>query len=558
MRFGRPVASPQQPPSRSRRHDAVRPQSVRLSRLSPALSPSSASQTPQSARSEVSRPYGRATSQTPRATSQTPRALAWGGSPPLSAEGALTCDTLSLINSGPGQRVAPIFTCVRNALLEHRRRGASSAQSYKSSLILKENGAIAIEDDHGDASRCQSVPLPELSLSPQGGAGALLPELPSSPDGDSCPASSPSPPTDNEVLAAELAEHDEVLARGRNSSLSRRSANVGIAPGDDAQVISASAELINPHHGHRGRHGRTPRQHICDLAKSCRKRRDPREGSKEDRSLAQFEERSNPASPSEQTLPTPAPTEGTLKNEEVPQGRTVADLTVYEAYNLAEAFNLPCGQVTHAWKLFKRYDSKGTGRISSSDFILLIRAVLRDGYPNAKDVPRELFDRASLGVFIDVGFKDFLDWMTENAFSEHLLLTEAQRQIRKLARRYNVPVPLVEAVKKEFDRFDSDGSGKIEFEEFYTLLIKLFSGNGVKVPDLPMNRVKSFWREIDMDGSGVVDFMEFIPWYVTYFIVGRGSEPLEEYYRNIRPVPVRRYESEASALGKPSKRHYLP
>merc|ERR1711997_119742 len=122
--------------------------------------------------------------------------------------------------------------------------------------------------------------------------------------------------------------------------------------------------------------------------------------------------------------------------------------------------------------------------------------------------------------------------------NEYLLLTAAQRTIRKIARSFKKPVPEVEAIKKQFDRFDMDGSGSIEFPEFSELLCVLL---GVKdISSLPESRIRSFWREIDVDCSGIVDFSEFIPWYLGYFDVSgspSGTSPLEEYYRNIRPVP---------------------
>jgi Ca2+-binding EF-hand superfamily protein len=213
----------------------------------------------------------------------------------------------------------------------------------------------------------------------------------------------------------------------------------------------------------------------------------------------------------------------------------VEDLSPYEAYELAERFNLPSGQVTKAWKLFKRYDKDGVGAISSIEFQLLIRCVLRGRYPSAREVPRELFWQVKDGE--DLDFIDFLIWVTKNCFSELLLLSNMQRTIRQIARTYKKPIPEVEAIKAQFDKFDEDGSGKIEYNEFGQLLSVLL---GIKdESSLPTSRVRAFWRELDSDGSGYVDFQEFIPWYVGYFDVSNpyGACPLEDFYRNIRPVP---------------------
>merc|ERR1712190_710054 len=92
------------------------------------------------------------------------------------------------------------------------------------------------------------------------------------------------------------------------------------------------------------------------------------------------------------------------------------ELTGFEAYELAGRFNLPAGQVTQAWRLFKRYDSRGQSVITSPEFQLLLRSVLREHYPKARDIPRELFKRAT-NQEKDVSFSEFLVWITENSFS---------------------------------------------------------------------------------------------------------------------------------------------
>jgi len=285
------------------------------------------------------------------------------------------------------------------------------------------------------------------------------------------------------------------------------------------------------------------RTQVCDLAKSCIKRRGalreerPHQKTQtQEQKLASLVSDSKLASHSDE--PSARAASKDFKNDvrnlkkNAPEIRK--ELTVYQAYDLALKFNLPAGQVTDSWKLFKRYDSKGNGMISSIDFVLLIRSVLREIYPTAKDIPRELFDKVQI-VDGEIGFSAFLAWLSEHAFSEHLLLSEEHRTIRAIARRLNYPVPEVEMLKRAFDRFDVDGSGRIEFNEFAALLgVLLCVGD---ISSLPQKRIRSFWREIDADGSGEVDFNEFIPWYLSYFVTGRGTNPLADFYRNIRRVP---------------------
>jgi len=214
----------------------------------------------------------------------------------------------------------------------------------------------------------------------------------------------------------------------------------------------------------------------------------------------------------------------------------VSELTVFDAFDLATSLNLPAGQVTEAWKMFKRYDKDNDGLLAPYDFQLLLRAVLRERFPSAREVPRELFREALeiQSTSMAVTFNDFLTWITQNSFTEDLLLSDDERFVRRIARRFNVPLLEVEKVKGHFDSFDTDASGHIEEVEFKMLLGKLL--NLPNAESLPESRVRSFWRELDDDSSGIVEFHEFIPWYLGYF-GGGGASPLVNFYRRVRPVP---------------------
>lgn len=216
------------------------------------------------------------------------------------------------------------------------------------------------------------------------------------------------------------------------------------------------------------------------------------------------------------------------------------DLDGFEAFELAAKFNLPSGSVTQAWRVFRQYDSTQTGRLTQREFELVLRAMMRERYPSVEDMPREMLEwRATAPADGRVGFDEFLIWVTQHAFTEELLLTNEQRKIRALARRYQVSVPSVEAIKEQFDRFDTDKSGWIDFEEFAKLLATLVCTKELACTVLPDSRIKAFWREIDLDGSGEVDFAEFIPWYLRYFDVSGcpvGTSPIEEFYANICPI----------------------
>lgn len=281
--------------------------------------------------------------------------------------------------------------------------------------------------------------------------------------------------------------------------------------------------------------------HACDLAKSCRKsEKTIRETKKQDMETAGTASLWVHAASAEKagTLATRNRTATASSDKKEPKTSSrgqVGELTVFEAYELCGKFNLPVGGVTVAWKMFKRYDHRGTGSLHVSDFQLLIRSMLRERYPRARDIPRELFQRVPSQKEEEIKFVDFLMWITQHAFSEFMLLSDEQRMLRKIAKKFARPVPEVEGIKREFDKFDENSSGSIEYSEFNDLLNVLIGVRGEE--KIPASRIKSFWRELDTDRSGEVSFAEFIPWYIGYFSGSEHSTPLEEYYRNIRPTP---------------------
>merc|ERR1719345_728901 len=55
-----------------------------------------------------------------------------------------------------------------------------------------------------------------------------------------------------------------------------------------------------------------------------------------------------------------------------------------------------------------------------------------------------------------IGFREFLKWYSCNAFSEDLMTTEEQKELRDMARTFNVKLIDVERIKAIFDSCDAD------------------------------------------------------------------------------------------------------
>eukprot|EP00440_Ansanella_granifera_P052933 gb/GFBE01057390.1/.p1 GENE.gb/GFBE01057390.1/~~gb/GFBE01057390.1/.p1 ORF type:complete len:506 (+),score=102.19 gb/GFBE01057390.1/:1-1518(+) len=136
----------------------------------------------------------------------------------------------------------------------------------------------------------------------------------------------------------------------------------------------------------------------------------------------------------------------------------------------------------------------------------------------------------------DIDIKEFAIWFSAFSFSEEVTLTPDERRNRDLARALGVEVKKLDEYKKLYDKYDTDGSGVIEFHEFSGLVRDL-----LKIPadtDLPKERLKSMWQNADTIGNGEVDFEEFCVFYFKICETEDGADPCVDFYRNVRRVPV--------------------
>lgn len=243
-------------------------------------------------------------------------------------------------------------------------------------------------------------------------------------------------------------------------------------------------------------------------------------------------------------LPRTAVPKGRLQELAV-TNRIPAEFMV-QAFEIFEELAVPLrrrrGQRFRKKKDPQEYDVLTEGRLErSAGFEKLLCTLTHAEDPSS--LPEGFIDSAFRSADADgsesLDFLEFAQWYMRHGFSEAVLLTPEQREIRKIARHHGLPIVWVEEYKKSFDSFDEDGSGMIEFDEFQKLLYKL-----IKVPshlDLPVNLVRQFWAEADDDGGGAIGFEEFLMFYTRYFIREDGKHdtsrhPLEDFYRAIRPI----------------------
>jgi len=135
----------------------------------------------------------------------------------------------------------------------------------------------------------------------------------------------------------------------------------------------------------------------------------------------------------------------------------------------------------------------------------------------------------------------FLDWYKVAIFTTVASLRADQEKLAKtnsvdqLCDKFGLQKTELDRIKKQFDKYDTDGSGNIEWEEFVLMMEALM---GAQPGDIPIKRLSGFWREIDGDGSGEVDFDEFVEWYLKYFNPS-GGEAVNEFYKSYNPSAQR-------------------
>jgi hypothetical protein len=124
-------------------------------------------------------------------------------------------------------------------------------------------------------------------------------------------------------------------------------------------------------------------------------------------------------------------------------------------------------------------------------------------------------------------FREFVIWFSCHSFDEPVILDASELEVRKLSRELNMPASEIETFKRHFDSFDADGSGTIDRQEFYEMMLKC-----LKVPrhiGLPAGRLHQLWVAADTDGSGLINFAEFAVFFSKYFPEG-GSCGMSQHY----------------------------
>jgi hypothetical protein len=92
-------------------------------------------------------------------------------------------------------------------------------------------------------------------------------------------------------------------------------------------------------------------------------------------------------------------------------------------------------------------------------------------------------------------------------------LTDQDLMLRSLGKLFDCPIVDVESIFEDFRKVDTDGSGFLDQEEFRTMLMTMHNGM-----EPTKTQLRNAFDLIDEDGSGTIDFPEFFCWYAANYL----------------------------------------
>jgi len=219
-------------------------------------------------------------------------------------------------------------------------------------------------------------------------------------------------------------------------------------------------------------------------------------------------------------------------------------LSGYNKHQLQRLYAFGDVQMKFCEDTFKSVDVDESGYLSFEEFQQLVNMIQQEesGKPSSH-MKAQLTDwwfSVDHATENQLSFAEFVNWYASHAFDETLWLSSDNLFTRLIAKGLGVSLLDVERMKVKFDKFDTDCSGSIEFDEFDHLLRDI-----LQVPNnlhLSPDRVRFFWGDINPDGDEGIDFVEFLTWYRKYFPLSAGrantqtaTSSIRAFYQKVRP-----------------------
>jgi len=214
----------------------------------------------------------------------------------------------------------------------------------------------------------------------------------------------------------------------------------------------------------------------------------------------------------------------------------------------ANKWNMSVDTLTESRELFMKFarlphvqedeDMLRDGILHGDDMMKLVCQMT--GVRSLDELPREAEESMrlavrNLGKACRLDFYEFSTWYDNRAFQECMNLSKSDMNIRDVGHKLGLSASDMDFYKTLFDKYDVNGSGEIDFEEFTSMM-----NICMKVPsdgdlNLPADRVKHWWSECDADGNHEINLTEFVEFYIKHFDPN-AEDPLEDYYMQLRRV----------------------
>jgi len=222
--------------------------------------------------------------------------------------------------------------------------------------------------------------------------------------------------------------------------------------------------------------------------------------------------------------------------------REIDDALTMKAMQLSKQYRMDFLEVKLTLRAWEDSKAKtGSQSFSYDNFKKFLMRVF-----DLKQVPEEIGQllyrstcKDAKGETTEFNLDAFLNWYMMNMFTTVPKLQgdatkmASEQLTTDLCEKYGLQPTDLDKCKKMFDKYDEDGSGEMEQDEFESMVHQLV---GAKPGEISAERLKAFWREIDLDGSGAVEFSEFVEWYLKYFgESGGGGGPTEAFYASFMP-----------------------
>jgi Ca2+-binding EF-hand superfamily protein len=87
-----------------------------------------------------------------------------------------------------------------------------------------------------------------------------------------------------------------------------------------------------------------------------------------------------------------------------------------------------------------------------------------------------------------------------------------ERALRKVAKEFGVPLSDATKINKEFVKYDLDGSGDIDRDEFASLVKDVLCVGKAKDIEIPKSIIDQYFVVADRRRRGIISFEDFLIW----------------------------------------------